>query len=94
MSKPIIDVTQQDAGLVDPVVVNPGPESPISGSPGQPEGPGPGDNPNPHVIPPAPGTPRPGDPPPEPTIPTPQTPSTPPQTQPPVPQPPRPTMNA
>jgi hypothetical protein len=91
MSKPIIDVTQSGTGLVDPIVVNPGPTSPLSGSPGQPPL-GPGDNPGPNIMPPVPGTPHPGDPPPEPAIPTPQPPSTPPPTQPPTPTPPRPTM--
>ncbi|MGH7172549.1 MAG: hypothetical protein ACRELG_19900, partial [Gemmataceae bacterium] len=87
MSKPIVDVTR-GTGLVDPVVVNPGPVAPVSGSPGQPPNPGPSENPSPHVLPPVPGTPRPGDPPPAPTNPTPQ-PST---TQPPTPSPPHPTI--
>ena len=81
-----IDVTQQETGLLDPQVIEPGPVSPIGGSPGQPA-PKPGDNPGPEIMPPVPGPPHPGDPPREPTIPAP------PSTQPPIPPPPRPTMD-
>ncbi len=55
-----VDVTQQEPGLLDPQVINPGPAPPVGGSPGQPQPPPqpPDDIPGPHTQPPVPGTPR------------------------------------